>query len=165
MRIKSISYFQCQGQLNRSPLWRCSRPTWTPNCATNFREPALQETWTQWSLEAPSNLCNCDSVILWLLRASSGATPYSAWPLFDFVSRSALLETWGYINWLQPSIRSTNHSPFLTTEPGLCKCSEQVPTGYTYVSFDKSLTYKTAVFSCSFPLHLFRDVVNRYITR
>ena len=53
----------CPERLWSLLLWRYSRPTWTPTCATCCSKPALAGGWTWWSPEVPSNPCN--SVILW----------------------------------------------------------------------------------------------------
>ena len=58
----SASVFCPEIHLPPSNLWRYSRPSWMPTCAACCRGPALQGSWTRWSLEAPSSPYN--SVIL-----------------------------------------------------------------------------------------------------
>ena len=48
----------CSGRLWILLLWRYSRPTWMPTCATCCREPALQRDWNWWFLEVPSKRYN-----------------------------------------------------------------------------------------------------------
>jgi len=59
----------CPGKWWSLLLWRYSSLAWMPTCAVFCREPALQEGWTRWSLEIPSNPHS--TIVLWSLSLSA----------------------------------------------------------------------------------------------
>lgn len=52
----------CPGSSCSFLLWKCLESAWM-FCTTYWREPALADGWTRWSLEFPCSPYNC--VILW----------------------------------------------------------------------------------------------------